>query len=218
MKARVIRSDFLTTAVAVAGAPPDGALAEFAFAGRSNVGKSSLINALCGRKKLVRVSNTPGRTRALNFFELEVELAAGARAALRLCDLPGYGFAKVAKSERSAWQRLIGDYLAERASLRAVIVIVDAWVGPTPDDEQVVPWLLGLGREVIVAATKLDQLPKHKRAPRLAEIEAQLRVPEGVVLGLSSTERINIDILLERMVSLAAGRGAGLGRGPVRSR
>ena len=117
---RVVDARFVTTAVAPEGYPR-GDLPEVAFVGRSNVGKSSMINTLAGRKKLVRVSNTPGRTRTLNFFEVDLELAPGQRTRVRFADLPGYGYAKVSKAERESWEEMITSYLEGRPALKAVV-------------------------------------------------------------------------------------------------
>ena len=182
---KILSAEFITTAVDSKGWPR-GLGAEVAFAGRSNVGKSSMINALCQRKKLVRVSNTPGRTRALNFFELRTEDARGGRHEVRLCDLPGYGFAKVGKGERRAWQKMIGQYVRERSQLAAVVCIVDAEVGATEDDVLIVPWVREQGRNVIVAATKIDRIPKHRRIPSLLEIEKALSLPRDSEIGRAS--------------------------------
>jgi len=197
----VVAADFKITAVEPKGWPkPDRP--EVAFAGRSNVGKSSMINALCKRKKLVRVSNTPGRTRTLNFFDVTIEDASGKRHEVRLCDLPGYGFAKASKADRAEWSRMIEGYIKGRQGLRAVVCIVDAEVGPTRDDVDVIPWVLQAGRPVIVAATKIDRLPKHKRLPSLRSVEAQLGLGKGESLGVSSTEGVNLDALWARILAL----------------
>jgi len=205
---KIISAEFDTTAVAPEGYPPPGP-PELAFVGRSNVGKSSMINALCQRRKLVRVSNTPGRTRTLNFFDVVVEvvgarggLAAG-RQALRLCDLPGYGFARASKGDRKDWDRMIGGYLSGRDGLRAVVCIVDANVGPTEDDLEVVEWIGGLGRKVILVATKMDKIPKHRRIPREKEIAAELGMP-GAVVGVSATEDLNLGALWEQILQAAS--------------
>jgi len=120
---------FVKGVVSVADLPKDGR-AEVAFAGRSNVGKSSLINALTGRKSLARVSVTPGRTRELNFFEL------GTDGALYLVDLPGYGYARASKAEVKGWTRLIGDYLKGRRELKRVFLLIDARHGLKPNDRE----------------------------------------------------------------------------------
>lgn len=197
----VVSAEFKTTAVEQQGWPkPDRP--EVAFAGRSNVGKSSMINALCKRRKLVRVSNTPGRTRTLNFFDATVEDESGARREVRLCDLPGYGFAKASKAERADWSKMIEGYVKGREGLRAVVCIVDAEVGPTKEDQEIIPWVLSAGRPVIVAATKLDRLPKHRRVPSLQDLEQKLGLGKGEAIGVSATEGLNLDLLWARIVAL----------------
>jgi GTP-binding protein len=190
--ARVLEASFVTTAVDRKGYPPPDR-PEVAFAGRSNVGKSSMINALAGRKKLVRVSNTPGRTRTLNFFDVVLETRGGGTRSVRLADLPGYGFAKASKGERKAWQRMISEYLEHRAPLKVVVSIIDAEVGPTPDDFQTLDYLAEGKARILVAATKIDRLPKAKRKPRIQELTAQLELPEGAVLPFSATEGLGVD-------------------------
>jgi GTP-binding protein len=187
---RVLDAQFLTTAVEESGWPTAD-LPEIAFVGRSNVGKSSMINALTGRRKLVRVSNTPGRTRTLNFFDVVLE-RDGTRRTVRLADLPGYGFAKVSKTERSTWEKMITGYLERRTALRGVVAIVDAEVGATEDDVRTLAYLMSSGRRVLVAATKLDRLGKAHRKPRLATTAATLSVPRDTVLGFSATEKLGV--------------------------
>ena len=200
MDVKVPSAEFVITAMAAAGYPkPDRP--EVAFVGRSNVGKSSLINALCHRKKLVRVSNTPGRTRALNFFDVTAAVGSTAHQ-LRLCDLPGYGFAKVSKAERAEWTRLIEAYVTDRETLRTVVHLVDAEVGPTELDLETLPWLQGIGRGVISVATKLDRLPKSKRLPALRAHEEVLRLAPGTLVGLSSEEGFGLDALWFRIFDL----------------
>lgn len=187
---RVLDARFLTTAVDEPGWPP-GDVPEVAFAGRSNVGKSSMINALAGRRKLVRVSGTPGRTRTLNFFDLDLE-SEGRRRAIRLADLPGYGFARVSRAERASWERMITTYLQRRSALRGVVLIVDAEVGATAEDARTLAYLTSAGRRVLVAATKLDRLGKSHRKPQLGAIARALTVPPDTVLGFSATEKLGI--------------------------
>jgi len=150
-----------------------------------------MINALTGRRKLVRVSNTPGRTRTLNFFDVLLERRTERRA-VRLADLPGYGFAKVSKDERGRWEGMITRYLERRTSLRGVVAIVDAEVGATEDDVRTLAYLVSSGRRVLVAATKLDRLGKAQRKPRLAAVAERLSVPRDTVLGFSATEKLGV--------------------------
>ena len=194
---RVLDASFLTTAVEEAGWPAAD-VPEIAFVGRSNVGKSSMINALTGRRKLVRVSNTPGRTRTLNFFDVLLERGE-LRRAVRLADLPGYGFAKVSRDERASWERMITSYLERRTSLRGVVAIVDAEVGATEDDVRTLAYLVSGGRRVLVAATKLDRLGKARRKPSLAAIAERLSVPRDSVLGFSATEKLGVPEVWESL-------------------
>ncbi len=185
---RVLDAVFVTTATQKNQYPREP-IPEVAFVGRSNVGKSSMINALTNRKKLVRVSHTPGRTRALNFFDATLEHKGGKRV-IRLCDLPGYGFAKVSKSERAAWQEMITEYLHERHTLKVVVSIIDAEIGPTPDDLQMLDFLQDAPPRILVAATKIDRLGKSYRKPRVIELTKKLELPEGTVVGFSALEAI----------------------------
>lgn len=194
---RVLEASFLVTAVEEAGWPASDT-PEIAFVGRSNVGKSSMINALTGRRKLVRVSNTPGRTRTLNFFDVQLERGEHRRT-LRLADLPGYGFAKVSRTERASWERMITTYLERRTSLRGVVAIVDAEIGATEDDVRTLAYLVSAGRRVLVAATKLDRLAKARRKPRLAAIAERLSVPRDTVLGFSATEKLGVPEVWESL-------------------
>ena len=194
---RVLDARFLTTAVEEAGWPAPE-VPEIAFVGRSNVGKSSMINALTGRRKLVRVSNTPGRTRTLNFFDVLLE-RDGSRRTVRLADLPGYGFARVSRAERASWEAMITPYLEKRSSLRGVVAIVDAEVGATADDVRTLAYLVAAGRRVLVAATKLDRLGKSHRKPRLAAVAERLSVPRDTVLGFSATEKQGVPEVWESL-------------------
>lgn len=204
---RVLEAAFLTTAVDRKGYPPPDR-PEIAFVGRSNVGKSSMINALAARKKLVRVSNTPGRTRTLNFFDVLVEDDGGAQKRLRLADLPGYGFAKASKADRKAWRSMISGYLEARDPLRVVVSIIDAEVGPTADDFQTLDYLAEGKAQILVAATKIDRLPKAKRKPRIQELTRALELPEGAVLPFSATEPIGVEETWRALLdAVAAPRG-----------
>jgi GTP-binding protein len=188
---KVLDARFVITAVEPKGYPTDHA-AEVAFVGRSNVGKSSMINALTGRKKLVRVSNTPGRTRTLNFFDVDLD-RDGHRHTVRLADLPGYGFAKASKSEKAQWEKMITTYLEKRHRLEAVVSIIDAEVGPTPDDLVTLDYLQAHNRRILVVATKVDRITKARRKPRLVEISKAMELPLEVILPFSATEKLGVD-------------------------
>lgn len=176
---QVLDARFLAAADREAALPPP-AFAEIAFAGRSNVGKSSLINRLTGRRKLVRTSQTPGCTRGLALFRVRLRLDGGDEAHLDLVDLPGYGYAKRSKVERKAWGPMIETFLETRVGLRAVVLIVDVRRGPEPDDLQLMEYLEHLGITCIVVATKTDKLPANKRKPALHKLKPRLgMVPFG---------------------------------------
>ena len=198
---KLIDAQFVITAVEPKGYP-SGHNAEVAFVGRSNVGKSSMINALSGRRKLVRVSNTPGRTRTINFFDVDVENEGEAHL-VRFADLPGYGFAKVSKTERAQWQTMITTYLEKRRDLKVVVSIIDAEVGPTSDDFQTLDYLQEAKRPILVVATKIDRLPKARRKPRLNDLAEQLSLPREAILAFSATDKLGLDEVWEALLSAA---------------
>jgi len=158
---KILRAE-LQTSAADPGGFPRAPVPEVAFLGRSNVGKSSLLNRLLQRRSLARTSRTPGRTRLVNFFRV-----VRPEGELSFVDLPGYGYAKVSQRERRAWQVLIESYLGARASLRLAILLHDARRDPGPDEVDLVAWLRERGVRVVGAATKLDRLSARERAQRL---------------------------------------------------
>ena len=184
---------------------PHGSAPEFAFVGRSNVGKSSMLNALTRRKGLARVSNSPGRTRALQFFDVTYRPAPASRPRpLRFCDLPGYGYAKVAKAERDRWAGMIEDYLRGRESLRAVVLIVDARHPPSESDLDAAEFLRAAGRKVLVAVTKMDKLPRTRQGTALKQAEQVLQLARGEAVPFSAVEGTGTDALWIRLAALAA--------------
>jgi len=166
--------------------PPAGP-PEIAFCGRSNVGKSSAINALTGRKRLAFTSKTPGRTQTINFFDIG--------EGLRLADLPGYGFARVPQAVRAQWDRLVGGYLSARETLAALVVIMDARRPFTEHDARMLDWAQPLGRPVLVLLSKADKLGKRERSATLARARDALaaRALQGEVRLFSSVTREGID-------------------------
>jgi GTP-binding protein len=161
--------------------------AEVAFVGRSNVGKSSLINALANQKQLARVSNTPGRTQLINVFS-----HAGGGT---LVDLPGYGYAKVPGRVRKDWSEMIEGYLLEREPLVTVFVLVDGEIGPTPLDVQMLDWLRDNEVPHTVVATKIDKVRSSHRQNRRRELAAGCRLEPGDIVWVSAAKGINIDQL-----------------------
>jgi GTP-binding protein len=203
MPFRVFRAEFLRTAVRRQEWPPPPGLPEIAFVGRSNVGKSSMLNALSRKSGLARVSNTPGRTRALQFFEVEFQPSGIDKVArIRFADLPGYGYAKVSKAERQGWVNMIETYLREREPLRAVVLIVDGRHPPQPGDHEALEFLRASGRPVVVAVTKMDKLPRNRRLPALRAAEDDLGLPAGEAVPFSAVEGTGTDALWDRVAAL----------------
>ena len=162
----ILRNTQFFTTVADLGQLPDDALAEVAFVGRSNAGKSSAINTLCDHTRLAYVSKTPGRTQHLNYFTV--------RKGEYLVDLPGYGFAKVPEEVSRSWNRLIAPYLAERSKLAGLVVIMDARHPLTELDGQLLEWFLPTGTPVHVLLSKADKLTRQEQAKTLREVTASL--------------------------------------------
>jgi GTP-binding protein len=209
MPIQVVSAEFLRTATRAADWPR-GPAPELAFVGRSNVGKSSMLNALARKKGLARVSNTPGRTRALQFFEVRYRPTPAARPrAVRFCDLPGYGYAQVSKAERDRWASMIEAYLRGRDALRAVVLIVDARHPPAASDADALAFLRDTGRLVVVAATKIDKLPRTRLGTALAAVERGLGLSRGEAVPFSALEGTGTDALWARMAAIAAENGPG---------
>jgi GTP-binding protein len=180
---------------------PAPVFAEVAFAGRSNVGKSSLINRLVARKKLVRTSSTPGCTRGLSLFRVRLRVGESDEAHIDLVDLPGYGYAKRSKVERRSWGPMIERFLRQRPGLRAVVVIVDVRRGPEDDDLDLVAFLEELGVQPIVVATKIDKLPASKRTPALEKMASE----HGLrLVGFSSSTGDGTEELWRRILRASA--------------
>ena len=190
-----IRSlQFLGGMASPTGWRPPSELPEIAFSGRSNVGKSTLLNKLVRRKALARVSATPGKTREINFYRVN--------DAFTLVDLPGYGFARVSKSVRAQWRPLVEGYLRRSEQLRGVVQLVDSRHDPSPEDYQMLAFLAELGVPTIVVLTKVDKLPKREVAERVSELTRQLGVDEDQVIPFSAVTGAGRDELASAVVAL----------------
>jgi GTP-binding protein len=185
---------FVTSAKRYTDLPPTPC--EVAFVGRSNVGKSSLINALANRRQLAKVSNTPGRTQLLNLFSLP---KGGT-----IVDLPGYGYAKVPERERKGWQAMIEGYLLEREGLELVFVLVDGEIGPTKLDVQMLEWLRGTGVPHTVVATKLDKVKPSKLAGRKRDLAKGCELDPGDVMWVSASKGTGIEQLQRHVEAMLA--------------
>lgn len=165
---------------------PEDGLPEFALAGRSNVGKSSFINRMINRKSMARTSSKPGKTQTLNFYKIEERLF--------FVDVPGYGYAKVSKSERAAWGKMIEQYITMREPLRAVVLIVDLRHNPTADDMMMYDFLKHYNIPCIVIATKADKIPKGKWDKHKSIIKKKLDMVKGdPIITFSSEKSLGIE-------------------------
>jgi GTP-binding protein len=185
---------FLGPMATVDGWRPQTTLPEVAFAGRSNVGKSSLLNKLVRRKAFARVSNTPGRTREINFFEVNGQFV--------LADLPGYGYARISKERRAEWRPLIESYLRRSVNLRGVVQLLDVRRDPSDEDLQMLEFLAEVGAPTIVAITKVDKLSRAAIAKRIGDITAALGLDDDQVIPFSAVTGLGRDELAAAIVSL----------------
>lgn len=185
---KINKSEFIISAVRPNQYPIDNRI-EIAFAGRSNAGKSSLINTICNRKKLVKTSSTPGKTRLINFFLINEEFY--------FVDLPGYGFAKVSKQEQGKWGSMVEQYLTNREPLKAIVLLVDSRHKPTVDDVNMYNWIKYYGYKAIIVATKCDKLKKSEIKKNENRIKETLNIqPEDSFLIFSSLKKVGIEKLL----------------------
>ena len=180
-----LQLQFVRSATSVAQLPPSPA--EVAFVGRSNVGKSSLINALANRKQLAQVSNTPGRTQLINLFVLPT----GAT----VVDLPGYGFAAVPGRVKQGWKEMIEGYLLDREELEQTFILVDGEIGPTKLDVQMLDWCRANGLPHTVVATKMDKVKSSKRDHRKKELAEGCQLEKGDIVWASAAKGTGIEAL-----------------------
>ncbi len=178
-------------------------LPQIAFAGRSNVGKSSVINRLLGRKNLARVGSAPGKTTHVNYFRVD--------GSFYLVDLPGYGYAKVPRAEKERWARLMEDYFSAPEGITLGVMVVDARHKPTDNDCLMAEWFKGTGRPFVVAANKVDKVKKSALAENLAQIRTELELDDAVrLIPFSAEKGTGKEELLSLLLAAAAG-GAGEG-------
>lgn len=202
-----IRNASLEIVYGVTSALPDTKYAEVAFAGKSNVGKSSLINALMNRKSLARTSSQPGKTRTINFYLVDgmarkEEDGPEVPQQVYLVDLPGYGYAQVSQAEKASWGRMIEKYLHDSRNLRKVFLLVDIRHAPSENDRLMYRWILEQGWEPVVIATKLDKIRRSQKQKQLRELRSALQMEKGgVIIPFSAETRDGLgeiwDLILE---------------------
>ena len=196
----VIKEVSLETVCGITSTIPDNQLPEIAFAGKSNVGKSSLINALMNRKSLARTSSQPGKTQTINFYNIN--------DAMYLVDLPGYGYAKVSEAERAKWGKMIENYLHKSKQLKAVFLLVDIRHTPGANDKTMYDWIVYQGYRPIIIATKLDKLKRSQVQKALKEVRTGLGLAPGdTVIPFSAQTKQGRDeiwALMEELIGAEA--------------
>ena len=186
----IIKNATLETVCGITSTLPENTLTEIAFAGKSNVGKSSLINALMNRKSLARTSSQPGKTQTINFYNVNEELY--------LVDLPGYGYAKVSEAEKVKWGQLIERYLNNSEQLKAVFLLIDIRHEPSANDRMMYDWIVEMGYNPIIIATKLDKIKRSQIQKQIKLIKTTLDlVPGTVVIPFSATTKQGRDEIWE---------------------
>ncbi len=208
---KILSAEFVLSAKEPAHYPP-ATFPEIAFAGRSNVGKSSLINALLKRKGLARTSNTPGRTQEINFFSVN--------NSLYFIDLPGYGYAKVPERIRNHWGPMIETYLSRRQTLRLVILILDIRRDPSEEDRLLIDWLHYYRLPFLIVLTKIDKVSRNQRGDRQRRIDAALNLAPGTLLiPFSAKTGDGKDLLwreIKRSLSLTPETSSEMHPGPIK--
>lgn len=177
-------TSFITSAADKSGWPETGK-PEVVVVGRSNVGKSSFINALTNRKRLAYVGNTPGKTQLINFFDVD--------GSWTLVDVPGYGYAKLSKSQLQKMGKMMDEYFADRKEISCVVSLVDVRHDPTADDLDMIDYFKASGHPVIIAATKIDKVPKTKRLAAMKRISQKLQLPMKNIFPVSSVEKTGLE-------------------------
>lgn len=197
----IVKAKFITSAVKQEQYPV--ALTQIAFIGRSNVGKSSLINSLCRHNGLARVSSTPGKTQTINFYELDAKCTdenSDVRVKFHFVDLPGYGFAKTGKKDKDAWSGFIGKYLEKAQGVVTVCQLIDIRHEPMDNDLQCFRWLQDCGRKVLIVLTKADKLSKNQALSQKALFKRQLKLTDEEIEIYSSLDNKQRGILINRLM------------------
>ena len=196
----VIKNINLETVCGITSTLPENDKPEVAFAGKSNVGKSSLINALMNRKSYARISATPGKTQTINFYKINDELD--------LVDLPGYGYARVTPAEKEKWGKMIENYLHTSRNLKAVFLLIDIRHDPSANDKMMYDWILNNGYEPIIIATKLDKLKRSQVQKNIKAIKEGLKLSkDGIIIPFSAETKQGRDeiwALIDELTGLAA--------------
>jgi len=193
---KITSADFIKSSFRPHDYPPD-ALPEVAFAGKSNVGKSSLINTLVNRKKLARTSSTPGRTQSINFFRINEKIS--------FVDLPGYGFAKVPLKIKQQWKPMVEAYLKSRKNLCLVIVILDSRREPTRDDLNLLEWLTFYKVQILVVVTKVDKISKNQKIKQRTMVKKMLKIEESQIVTFSAVNGEGKEELWKKILSKLSG-------------
>ena len=197
----IIKNINLETVCGITSKLPDNSYPEIAFAGKSNVGKSSLINALMNRKSYARISATPGKTQTINFYNINDEMY--------LVDLPGYGYAKVSEQEKIRWGKLIERYLHGSKQLKAVFLLIDIRHDPSANDKMMYDWIVAKGFEPIIIATKLDKIKRSQVAKHLKAVKQGLGlIPGTKVIPFSSVTKQGRDEIWEFVETEYLGKGS----------
>lgn len=191
----VIKNVSLETVIGVTSKIPQNSMMEIAFAGKSNVGKSSLINALMNRKSLARTSSQPGKTQTINFYNINNELY--------FVDLPGYGYAKVSQQEKEKWGKMVEKYLRQSKMLKAVFLLIDIRHDPSANDRQMYDWILSNGFHPIIIATKSDKINRSQLQKQIKAIREGLEVePDTIIIPFSAQTKQGRDEIYELIDSM----------------
>lgn len=186
----VIKNVNLETVCGITSKLPENKLPEIAFAGKSNVGKSSLINALMNRKSYARISATPGKTQTINYYNINQELY--------LVDLPGYGYAKISEQEKQKWGQMVERYLHSSKQLKAVFLLIDIRHEPSANDKMMYDWIVSQGYHPIIIATKFDKIKRSQKDKQVKLVRQGLELPDGTnVIPFSSVTKQGRDELWE---------------------